>query len=331
MRIDVEAVSKRFGDFTALEDVTPRGGGGLADRAAGPERLGQVDAAADHRGPGGARRRDRCGSTAPTSPLARPQDRGHRLRVPALRGVRAHERARERGLRAADPQAPARRDPRAGRRAAGAGRADRVGRTAARASSRAASGSGWRWLARWRSSRGCCCWTSRSARWTRTCGPSCARWLRRLHDEQGVTTVLVTHDQEEAMEVADTIAVMNAGRIEQVGSPREVYDAPGQRVRDGLRRAGQPDRRAARAPPRRDASRSAPADGAVEAMVSRRRAPRIRGADRARAARRRGGARPADPRPDRGAGARRGDIVYVRAAGAGGEAGRGRGRAAVSA
>src|SRR5437588_4147963 len=52
------------------------------------------------------------------------------------------------------------------------------------------------------------------------------RWLRRLHDEQGVTTVLVTHDQEEAMEVADTIAVMNAGRIEQVGAPRDVYDAP---------------------------------------------------------------------------------------------------------
>ena len=51
-------------------------------------------------------------------------------------------------------------------------------------------------------------------------------WLRRLHDEQGVTTVLVTHDQEEAMEVADTIAVMNVGKIEQVGSPREVYDQP---------------------------------------------------------------------------------------------------------
>ena len=52
------------------------------------------------------------------------------------------------------------------------------------------------------------------------------QWLRRLHDEQGVTTVLVTHDQEEAMEVADRIAVMNAGKIEQVGSPREIYDRP---------------------------------------------------------------------------------------------------------
>ncbi|HEX8977434.1 MAG TPA: TOBE-like domain-containing protein [Solirubrobacteraceae bacterium] len=51
-------------------------------------------------------------------------------------------------------------------------------------------------------------------------------WLRRLHDEQHVTTVLVTHDQEEAMEVADRIAVMSAGRIEQVGPPRELYDRP---------------------------------------------------------------------------------------------------------
>jgi sulfate transport system ATP-binding protein len=52
------------------------------------------------------------------------------------------------------------------------------------------------------------------------------RWLRRLHDEQHVTTVIVTHDQEEAMDVADEIALMHAGRIEQVGGPRELYDAP---------------------------------------------------------------------------------------------------------
>ncbi|MSW50930.1 MAG: sulfate ABC transporter ATP-binding protein, partial [Actinobacteria bacterium] len=51
-------------------------------------------------------------------------------------------------------------------------------------------------------------------------------WLRRLHDEVHVTTVLVTHDQEEAMDVADRIAVMSEGRIEQVGSPRELYDTP---------------------------------------------------------------------------------------------------------
>src|ERR671925_472689 len=51
-------------------------------------------------------------------------------------------------------------------------------------------------------------------------------WLRRLHDEVHVTTVFVTHDQEEALEVADRIAVMNQGRIEQVGTPEEVYDHP---------------------------------------------------------------------------------------------------------
>ena len=51
-------------------------------------------------------------------------------------------------------------------------------------------------------------------------------WLRRLHDEVHVTTVFVTHDQEEAMEVADQIAVLEHGRLQQVGSPRELYDEP---------------------------------------------------------------------------------------------------------
>ncbi|MGE5659505.1 MAG: sulfate/molybdate ABC transporter ATP-binding protein [Actinomycetota bacterium] len=51
-------------------------------------------------------------------------------------------------------------------------------------------------------------------------------WLRRLHDEVHVTTVFVTHDQEEAMEVADQIAVMNKGKVEQLGTPAEIYDRP---------------------------------------------------------------------------------------------------------
>jgi sulfate/thiosulfate transport system ATP-binding protein len=51
-------------------------------------------------------------------------------------------------------------------------------------------------------------------------------WLRRLHDEVHVTTVFVTHDQEEAIEVADTIVVLAGGRVEQSGSPHEVYDNP---------------------------------------------------------------------------------------------------------
>jgi sulfate transport system ATP-binding protein len=51
-------------------------------------------------------------------------------------------------------------------------------------------------------------------------------WLRRLHDETHTTTVIVTHDQEEAMDVADRVVVMNAGQIEQTAPPRELYDNP---------------------------------------------------------------------------------------------------------
>ena len=52
------------------------------------------------------------------------------------------------------------------------------------------------------------------------------RWLRRLHDDLGMTTIFVTHDQEEALELADRVVVMSQGRIEQVGRPAELYDRP---------------------------------------------------------------------------------------------------------
>jgi sulfate transport system ATP-binding protein len=51
-------------------------------------------------------------------------------------------------------------------------------------------------------------------------------WLRRLHDETHVTTLFVTHDQEEAMDVAEQIVVINEGRIEQAGTPAEIYEQP---------------------------------------------------------------------------------------------------------
>jgi sulfate transport system ATP-binding protein len=93
-------------------------------------------------------------------------------------------------------------------------------------------------------------------------------WLRRLHDEIHVTTVLVTHDQEEAMEVSDQLVVLRDGRIEQEGSPREIYEAPANefvmgflgpvsRVEGGLVR------------PHDLILSGEPTDGAQEAMVGR--------------------------------------------------------------
>jgi sulfate/thiosulfate transport system ATP-binding protein len=52
------------------------------------------------------------------------------------------------------------------------------------------------------------------------------RWLREIHQKLNITTIFVTHDQEEALEMADTVVVMNHGRIEQIGSPEEVYEKP---------------------------------------------------------------------------------------------------------
>jgi sulfate transport system ATP-binding protein len=52
------------------------------------------------------------------------------------------------------------------------------------------------------------------------------RWLREIHDQMGHTTVFVTHDQEEALELADRVVVMSQGRIEQIGTPDAIYDAP---------------------------------------------------------------------------------------------------------
>jgi sulfate transport system ATP-binding protein len=92
-------------------------------------------------------------------------------------------------------------------------------------------------------------------------------WLRRLHDEVHVTTIIVTHDQEEAMEVADQIALLHEGRIEQVGAPRDLYDNPANEFVMGfvgpVNRIGQ-----ALVRPRDVAVALEPGDG-EEAMVER--------------------------------------------------------------
>ena len=166
-----------------------------------------------------------------------PPQAGGRLRLPALRRLQAHDRAGQRGLRPEDPKAAEAGDSGAGRRAARAGAARQLRRplpgSALRRPAPAMA------LARAlavepRSAAG------RAVRRPRRRVRRAARG-RRLHDEVHVTTVLVTHDQEEAMDVADRVTVMNDGRIEQSGKPRDLYEhVP--TVRHELRRAGQPPR-----------------------------------------------------------------------------------------
>ena len=93
-------------------------------------------------------------------------------------------------------------------------------------------------------------------------------WLRRLHDEQHVTTVLVTHDQEEAMEISDRIAVMSSGAIEQVGPPREIYDQPASQFVMGF--VGPVSKLGDRLVRPHDVSLSLqPSEGGYEALVKR--------------------------------------------------------------
>jgi sulfate transport system ATP-binding protein len=93
-------------------------------------------------------------------------------------------------------------------------------------------------------------------------------WLRRLHDEVHVTTVFVTHDQQEAMEVSDQIAVLDHGRLEQVGSPRELYDEPASEF--VMRFVGEAHAwRGGLVRPHDLELRLEPDDGAVEAQVER--------------------------------------------------------------
>ena len=125
-------------------------------------------------------------------------------------------------------------------------------------------------------------------------------WLRDLHDTLHVTTVLVTHDQEEAMEVADRLAIINHGRLEQVGTPADMYDHPANEFVLTFLGPGHPPATASGCarttwPSTGWRTASPPAD-AVEGTVAPRHPPRLRGPGRRRPRRGRDLLGPAEPR-----------------------------------
>ena len=202
-----------------------------AGRAVGSERFRQDDAAADHRRLGFARRWPQLADSLPRG--RRGQSPGgaapRRLRVSALRAVPPHERLRERGVWHAGAAAGDAADEGGHRRRVhellGLVQLDGLGK---RFPSQLSGGQRQRVaLAR------ALAVEPRVLLLDEPFGALDAKvrqglraWLRKLHDDIHVTSILVTHDQEEALEVADRVVVMNNGRIEQVGTPEEVFHHP---------------------------------------------------------------------------------------------------------
>ena len=223
--IRVEHLRKQFSDFVAVQDSNLHRRERRVLRHARPLRLRQDDDAPDDRRARAADLREHPARRRRCHLQARRRAR-HRLRLPALRALSAHERAQEHRLPAQEPGHAARRDQ--------------------------SSAS--------RRRRGCCASTTSSNRPVSGLAGGdrqrvalgraivrrpkvflmdeplgtldtefrdlMVRELRELHNRIGATTVYVTHDQLEAMAMADKIAVMNRGVIEQFATPQEIYDRP---------------------------------------------------------------------------------------------------------
>ena len=228
MSITLDQVTKRYQAVPVVNDVSLKIGTASSSCCSGPSGSGKstlLRAIAglteiDHGRIFAARprRHARLGARA-----------RRRLRLPALRAVPAHDRRRQHRVRAAGPRGAGGRAPRRAARSCCGSSRSRAWTTACRRSCPAASSSASPWRARSRTSRRCCCWTSPSARSTPRSARSCAAPSAQIQRELGITTILVTHDQEEAFALADRIGVMHLGRLLECGRPDELYARPATR------------------------------------------------------------------------------------------------------
>ena len=285
MSIIVENASKQFGDFVALDDVSIEVPDGSLTALLGPERQRQVDAPAGDRGARVSPTAGRVVISGRTTPRSIPaQNRGVGFVFQHYAAFKHMTVQQQHRLRPADPQARQGGDRRAG---PGAPALVHLDGFADRYPSQLSGGQRQRMaLARALAVEPKVLLLDEPfGALDANVRKELREWLRRLHDEVHVTTIFVTHDQEEAMEVAEQIVVMNDGQVEQTGPPRDLYEHPKTRVRDGLRRRRQPARRAVRPPARR---RDPPGPGAGGRGGDDRadRPPRLRGPRRARPRRR---------------------------------------------
>ena len=208
-------------------------------RAARPVGLRQDDGAAGDRRVRPPGRRPGAARRPGHHRRARQQAR-HGHGVPGLQPVPEPHRRRERGLRAAG--APPRRRPssRGRARSCWSSSAWPTGATATRTSSPAASSSGWRSPARWRSRRRCCCSTSRCRRWTPRCGCSCARRSAASSSSSASPPSSSPTTRPRRCRSPTGSASSAPGRLEQVATPGRAVRAAGDRVRRRVRRHDEP-------------------------------------------------------------------------------------------
>ena len=224
--LELTGVHKHFGEHRSRSRTStspPRGRVRVLPRAVG---LRQDDDAADDRGlrdspPPGTITHRRPGHHPQA---AEPAQRGHGL--PVLRALPEHDRRRQRRLRAEGPEAAAATRSRSASASCSSSSTCPTGAAATRTSCPAASSSASPSPGRSPSSRRSCSSTSRCPRSTPRSASRSATRSGTIQRQLGITTVYVTHDQEEALSLSDRVVVMSEGRMEQVGTPFEIYNFP---------------------------------------------------------------------------------------------------------